>query len=337
VLLPLALLAVLVLVTFVSLSESQIAGDIRGMVFPFACEPCNYTMVTTSPYIGFKSVSDLSSAKKYESICNLSSTKSLPGTMWETISDIYSTYDEAPGLDHWAAYGPAYDQNIQHLREMALLEGRKVKMLEIGVSSGGSTRVWKRYFRGLTHYVGLDIEPRCRMFQSLEEGIRIITGSQLDTALLSKICKLYGPFDLVVDDGGHTNKMIQTSLKILWNCMKDGSVYVIEDLHSMNQGSPWYSKSEISVFQEISEWMRIRSPSIHDPTQIEMKNHPSRHLKQLAFSDSILFLHYGKNVSVLIDDRIKKGTYWKHGHQDLKKELSLSDWCDNCCIGCYEY
>jgi len=124
-------------------------------------------------------------------------------------------------------------------------------MLEIGVQSGGSTRVWKRYFRNLTDYVGLDIEPRCRMFQSLEEGIRIVTGSQMDTALLERLCKEYGPFDFVVDDGGHFNKMILTSLKSLWNCMKDSGVYAIEDLHTMNMPG-FINGGETSVFQEIA-------------------------------------------------------------------------------------
>jgi len=210
-------------------------------------------------------------------------------------------------------------------------------MLEIGVQSGGSTRVWKRYFRGLTQYLGLDIEPRCRMFQSLEEGIRIITGSQLDTALLSKICKEYGPFDLVVDDGGHTNKMIHTSLKSLWNCMKDNGVYVIEDLHTMNMGGYINPKTETSVFQEIAGWMRIRSPNIEDRAQIELINHPSNHLKKLSFRDSILFLHYGKDVQALFKNRVQKGSHWIRGPlKEPAQELSLSDWCTNCCIGCYD-
>jgi len=183
-------------------------------------------------------------------------------------------------------------------------------MLEIGVQSGGSTRVWKRYFRGLTSYVGLDIDPRCRMFKSLEEGITIITGSQLNTTLLSKICNQYGPFDFVVDDGGHSNKMIQTSLKSLWNCMKDNGVYVIEDLHTMNMGGYINRATETSVFQEISEWMRIRSPSTRDYHQIELNNHSSKHLKKIAFYDSIMFLHYANKVPTLIQNEVKKGSHW---------------------------
>jgi len=256
---------------------------------------------------------------------------------YESISSIYCSYNQTPGLDHWGVYGPAYDENIYHLREMALIEGRKVNMLEIGVQSGGSTRVWKKYFRGLTQYLGLDIDPRCRMFQSLEEGVRIITGSQLDTQLLSKICTQYGPFDLIVDDGGHTNKMIQTSLKSLWNCMKDRGVYVIEDLHTMNMAGYIDRRNEISVFEEIAEWMRIRSPNTHDQSQIELKNHPSWHVKKLSYYDSIMFLHYGQQVPALFQTRIRKGSLWnRFPIKEPKEELSLSDWCDDCCIGCFD-
>jgi len=210
-------------------------------------------------------------------------------------------------------------------------------MLEIGVQSGGSTRVWKRYFRGLTQYLGLDIDPRCRKFQSLKEGIRIITGSQLDTALLSKICNEYGPFDLVVDDGGHTNKMIHTSLKSLWNCMKDNGVYVIEDLHTMNMRGYINRETETSVFQEISEWMRVRSPSIRNKNKTELKNHLSKHLKTMAFYDSIMFLHYANQVPSLLTNRVTKGSHWVRGQrQEPEKEVSIRDWCHKCCIGCYD-
>jgi len=255
---------------------------------------------------------------------------------YESVSDIYSTYDEVPGLDHYLLYGPPYDENIQHLREKAVKEGRKVKMLEIGVQSGGSTRVWKRYFRELTDYIGLDIDPRCRMFQSPDEGIKIVTGSQLDTTLLFNLCKQYGPFDLVIDDGGHRNEMMQTSLKSLWNCMNDDGVYVIEDLHTMNMG--YIKPNATNIFHEMADWMKIRSPKVDD--QEKVASLPAGHLKKLAFYDSVMFLHYGSNVPGLFPSRVQKGSHWLKGARSGRKEptteVLLSDWCKECCIGCYD-
>jgi len=259
---------------------------------------------------------------------------------YESLSHIYSSYNEDPGLHHYTMYGPWYDKNIQHLREKAVLEGTKVKVLEIGVQSGGSTRVWKRYFRGTLDYVGLDIDPRCEMLQSLEEGIRILIGSQTNKILLSKICETYGPFDLIVDDGGHTNHMILTSLRILWKCMKNNGVYAIEDLHALNMGKYYYNRNtQVSVFHVLAQWMMIRSPALkvaHTHPTTYPNNHPALHLNELSFYDSMVFLHYADNITELLLSDVLMGNHWiKLPIVKPEKKLTLKDWCKNCCIGCY--
>ena len=106
-------------------------------------------------------------------------------------------------------------------------------MLEIGVQSGGSTRVWSQYFGENLNYTGLDINPNCAQFEMPEKGIHILTGSQMDEQLLLRVCRDYGPFDIVIDDGGHTSEMIMRSFNVLFGCMHDEGVYAIEDLHTM--------------------------------------------------------------------------------------------------------
>jgi len=39
-------------------------------------------------------------------------------------------------------------------------------------------------------------------------------------------------FDIIIDDGGHTMKQQQISLKYLFNAVKPGGYYVLEDLHT---------------------------------------------------------------------------------------------------------
>ena len=39
-------------------------------------------------------------------------------------------------------------------------------------------------------------------------------------------------FDMIIDDGGHTMEQMQVSLNYLWDSVKSGGIYVIEDLHS---------------------------------------------------------------------------------------------------------
>jgi len=231
---------------------------------------------------------------------------------YESLTYIYETYNEDPGFDHYYKYGPAYDENIHQLREVAVEKEIKVKMVEIGIQSGGSTRVWKRYFRGTLEYVGIDIDPRCKQFEILSEGIRIEIGSQLNTTFLKSICSTYGPFDLVVDDGGHTNLMMWTSLNTLWWCLNDNAVYVIEDLHTMNMGSPWLGEGKETIFKKLGDWMRARSPPTNDFGAVRkprnITHHPGWHLRKLSFYDSLLFLLYGERVPLL--KRFRKGSQW---------------------------
>jgi len=83
--------------------------------------------------------------------------------------------------------------------------------------------------------------------------------------------------------------------------------------------------------------MKVRSPALHGSEQQTIKEEPAGHLKKLAYYDSIIFLHYGKDVTPLPETVIKKGSHWLRGPQVASdEELLLSDWCKKCCIGCYE-
>eukprot|EP00798_Chlamydomonas_sp_ICE-L_P006833 gene6833-30807_t len=82
-------------------------------------------------------------------------------------------------------------------------------MLEIGVQSGGSTRVWRQYYGSK---LGLDVNPKCKRSEVKEEHTYIVTGSQTDTLVMEKICKEHGPFDVIVDDGAHSYTTISASL-----------------------------------------------------------------------------------------------------------------------------
>ena len=110
-------------------------------------------------------------------------------------------------------------------------------MLEIGVRFGGSIEVWKRYFSEINlYYVGMDIEQRCKRFEDEERNVFIHIGSQGSQNDLIKICKDHGPFDFIVDDGGHTFNQMKTSIDTLFPsdlCMTPQSLYVIEDMHTM--------------------------------------------------------------------------------------------------------
>lgn len=232
----------------------------------------------------------------------------------ESLEHIYDTYDGNYGLHHWHEFAAEYDKHIHQIRENALKNRHTVKMLELGVQSGGSTRVWRRYFGSAIRYVGIDINPNCKEAES--ENIHIEIGSQEDPLFLANICLQYGPFDFIVDDGGHTTRMIMTSLRVLWWCLNDGGVYAIEDLHSM---SMWDASRDGMIvegkdaFGHLGDIGRSMTQYFHekDGTMVRREKwmHPmSSHISEMSIYDSVAFLHYKKSASMLT--HIKKGDIW---------------------------
>jgi SAM-dependent methyltransferase len=113
------------------------------------------------------------------------------------------------------------------------------KVLEIGVETGRSHRLWLEYFPNAKIY-GYDIfEYGYDELQRLQEGNPFLDrsvmfkGDQSNIEDLNRFKSEYGgDFDMIIDDGGHTMEQMQTSLNHLWDSVKPGGIYVIEDLHS---------------------------------------------------------------------------------------------------------
>lgn len=106
------------------------------------------------------------------------------------------------------------------------LAGRELRtILEIGVYSGKSLKMWRDFFPDAQIF-GLDVDPGCRKFS--EGNVLVATGSQDDPAALDDLIELSGGFDLVVDDGSHVNSLTMKSFEHLWPHTRQ--LYVIEDL-----------------------------------------------------------------------------------------------------------
>jgi hypothetical protein len=129
------------------------------------------------------------------------------------------------------------------------------KVLEIGVETGRSHRMWLEYFPNATIY-GMDVFDETdrsgyvKEFYRLQKGNPYLDrsimfeGSQSNVDDLQRFLSEHGSnFDMIIDDGGHTMKQMQISLNYLWNSVKSGGLYVIEDLHSCsNQWTTLYGR-----------------------------------------------------------------------------------------------
>ena len=145
----------------------------------------------------------------------------ITGYIWknsyhQTLEYVYENYNNPHQSHHWKEFASHYELHLNLL--MGKLEtSSEFRMLEIGVRFGGSIEVWKTYFseRNL-YYVGMDIEQKCKRFEDEERNIFIKIGSQASQNDLIEICKDRGPFDFIVDDGGHTFDQMKTSIDTLF-------------------------------------------------------------------------------------------------------------------------
>ena len=132
--------------------------------------------------------------------------------------------NEGPVVHKWHHYLPIYDRYLTPWR------GRPVRMLEIGVSRGGSMQLWRRFLGPDAVLFGIDIDPACAVFDGQSAQVRI--GSQTDTGFLRRVIAEMGGVDIVLDDGSHASAHIRASLDVLFPLLSNGGLYLIEDLHA---------------------------------------------------------------------------------------------------------
>ncbi len=141
------------------------------------------------------------------------------GNLWQ---DFMGHNDEI--VDKWRHYFPAYERHFSPWVD------RETLMLEIGVSQGGSLKMWQRYLGPFATIVGIDIDPACARLEA--PGIRVRIGDQSDHGFLGRLVEEFGVPDLVLDDGSHHMDHVLSTFEFLYPQMASDSVYAVEDLHT---------------------------------------------------------------------------------------------------------
>lgn len=129
-----------------------------------------------------------------------------------------------PRLFKWQHYYRIYDHHFRQWR------GQSITILEIGIGSGGSLQLWRRYFGRSCTVIGIDNLEHNRSHTG--PGIHVEIGSQNDPAFLEQVALRHGPFDIVIDDGSHVHSHQKTTFVTLFPHLKDGGIYACEDLCS---------------------------------------------------------------------------------------------------------
>jgi cephalosporin hydroxylase len=124
----------------------------------------------------------------------------------------------------WKHYFPIYERFFRDCVD------KSVTFLEIGVDSGGSLQMSKRYFGPHATIVGIDILPECKAYE--EDQVAIRTGAQQDEKFLQSVLDEFGSPDIVLDDGSHVMNHVTKTFEFLYPKLSKNGIYMVEDLHT---------------------------------------------------------------------------------------------------------
>ena len=194
---------------------------------------------------------------------------------------------------------------------------KKIIFVEIGVFQGGSLQMWRKFFGNKARIIGIDINPGAKKFE--KDGFEIFIGNQSSPDFWDYFFKKIGKVDIILDDGGHTNKQqIITTINCI-KYIKDNGKLVIEDVHTSYQKEFQNPQqySFINYCKKIIDDINFRFPNLGN------FNHSlSKHVYSIFFFESIVCFNINKKLckknsliinkgktSNLIDMRYKKKVY----------------------------
>lgn len=169
------------------------------------------------------------------------------------------------------------------------------KVVEIGVQTDRSIRMWEEFFPNATIY-GIDIDPACKRFEGGRR--RIFVGDQGDADFCARVIRETGAVDIVIDDGSHRVEHQLASFRALFPAMTDHGIYVIEDTGGCVEDFELVTVNALKrLVDSIMYWPRGFVPSqwphlTHFPDQAEWID---KNIIGIAFYRWIVFIMRGRN------------------------------------------
>ena len=194
-------------------------------------------------------------------------------------------------------------------------KNKKITFIEIGVANGGSLVMWKKYFGKNSRIIGIDLNPRCKIFK--KKGFEIFIGDSSNQEFMNSVFKKIGKVDIILDDGGHTNSQ---QINAVVNCIPNinrGGLLVTEDTHA----------SYMKKFGNTSKYSFINfSKKIVDDINYTFLGFPKFNFSLNKYIYSIRF--FESIVAFYIDDircsenKIIKNKGFNFNHEDFRLKNS---------------
>ena len=186
--------------------------------------------------------------------------------------------------DKWVHYFAIYDRHLSRWR------GTDVRVLEIGTFRGGGLDALRTYLGPDARLVGADVDPVAADVARRRHVVEL--GDQTDPDFLRSVHDKHGPFDVVIDDGGHTMEQQLASAEVLLPLVASGGVYIVEDTHTSYWAEYGGGLRREGTFLEWAKSLIDELNAHHWSTQTDV-GPIARRLQGLHAYDSVVVLDVG--------------------------------------------
>ncbi len=244
--------------------------------------------------------------------------------------------------DKWEAYYDVYESIFSEYRK------EPVSVLEIGIQNGGFLEILSLYFWKAKAIVGCDIDPKCGELKYADNKIHIVLGDIKDKNNVERILKISDTYDIIIDDGSHTHEDIIKAFINLFPHLKDGGIYIIEDLHASYwksyEGGVFNPTTAINFFKRLMDILNhetwgvgIQRKEVLKPLleyyQVDIDEVDLAHIRSIEVYNSMIVIkkdspdkvYLGRRLIVGNHESITKGFLKLKGTQirDLVNDLQV--------------
>lgn len=230
---------------------------------------------------------------------------------------IYQSYKRSP---YFSAKHSSYFQTYEQL--FSPYRGRKFTFVEIGVANGGSLLMWRDYFGPDARIIGIDFNPEAKRFEA--EGFEIYIGSQSEPEFWETFFEKVRKVDIILDDGGHTNKQQIVTAQQCIPHINDGGMLVVEDTHTsyleLYDNPSRYSFMHYA--KKLVDAVNSRFPAVN-----ASNHHLNAAIYSIGFYESIVCFHIDRRKCFVSTQTTNKGQSFKmqdyrdHGTRKLWRYL----------------
>lgn len=198
------------------------------------------------------------------------------------------------GSDKWEPYFDVYETYFSKFVDKAPV------VVEVGVQSGGSLQLWRKYFGPAAQIWGIDIDAGVtNLQQHYDVDTHILIGDQADPAFWRRELPNIPEIDIFIDDGGHAPAQHRVTFEHVFPRLRHGGVYICEDTHTCYFQHMGTGRGQSNSFMEYAK-------NLADLLHVQfLEDRRFDDQATLALTQGLRSVHFYNSMIVFLKDKLQ--------------------------------